>query len=96
MQNQFRNQQNYNPWTCGNHSHVLGQVVRGPDGVTGLSLYRQAVDVTAECPVDVDVIGLLTGDMADISCSICGATRTWFSGADAMERIIQRAQRRRG
>lgn len=66
------------PWRCGN-DHILGMVSVNGRGVRRLWLYRHAVDMKAESPVEVEVMGLLQGMMLEIKCDVdgCGCMRTW-------------------
>lgn len=72
------------PWVCrGNRQHMLGQVQD-----RRLYLYRQAIDLEAlELPA-VDVIGVVDGYM-DVRCSICGASRPWIPGPEAIRRMVR-------
>ena len=69
-------------WIC-KCGAVLGQI--GPDGngVPRLMLYRHAVDLTAERPEAVDVIGPLMGKMP-VRCDACGDVRVWWPSAPAV------------
>lgn len=73
------------PWACVN-GHIMGQVKRNRSGVRQLLLYRHAVDLDAEKPENVDLIGHLEGTMFDIRCDLCGAVRTWQIGKEAVEK----------
>ena len=82
------------PWKCP-HGHVLGLVerVRMENGlgqsrhISRLLLYRHALDPEQARPTEVDVIGALEGTMLRIRCDVCGETRTWMIGQDAIERL---------
>lgn len=76
-------------WMCPSKAHVLGLVKRNGRGIQQLLLYRNAVDLCAETPADVDVIGALNGEMIDVVCSVCGRTRTWVPGQDALDRLVE-------
>lgn len=76
------------PWMCSN-GHILGQVKRNGNGVRQLLLYRHAVDLSAEQPMDVDLIGFLEGSMFDIRCDLCGAVRPWEIGKEAVRRLVE-------
>ena len=82
------------PWKCENQ-HTLGQVRRNGSGVRQLILYREAVDPEAEHPEDVDVIAIVEGHVMDVRCSICGSTRTWVPGQEALARLLEQMSRRR-
>lgn len=75
-------------WTC-KQGHVLGQVKRNGRGIRQLLLYRNAVDLSAESPVEVDVMGYLEGTMEKIRCSCCGEVRTWEIGRETVEKVVE-------
>lgn len=90
-------------WKCPN-GHTLGVARREKIGgrwLTRLALYREAVDETAndgDSPSAPDVIAIVDGAAIDVQCSICGATRTWSVGQDALEHLLDvfyRAHRER-
>lgn len=70
-------------WKCPN-GHGLGVVIENGSGVRQLALYRDAVDIQAEIPEDVDVLGLVVGKM-EIRCSACGELRTWYPDSQTRE-----------
>jgi len=72
------------PWRCGN-DHILGMVIVSGRGVNRLLLYRNAVNMSAEMPEEVEVMGVLHGMMMDIKCDVpgCGCVRTWSEDARA-------------
>lgn len=74
-------------WQCRN-GHVLGQVKRNGRGIRQLLLYRRAVDLGAERPEEVEVMGYLEGTMERIRCSCCGEVRTWEMGREAVEKVV--------
>jgi hypothetical protein len=77
-------------WQCGN-GHVLGQVKRNGRGIRQLLLYRHAVDMTAESPEQVDIIGEIEGTVLRIRCDVAGCEeiRTWEIDKEAAQRVIQ-------
>jgi hypothetical protein len=77
------------PWNCKKCAATLGQVKRNGSGIRQLLLYRHAVSMDAEKPVDVDVLGALEGTMMDIRCDICGTVRTWEIGREAAQRVVK-------
>ena len=79
----------YKAWLCKN-GHVLGQVKRNGRGIRQLLLYRHAVDMKAEKPEEVEVMGYLEGTMEKIRCDVdgCGEVRTWEIGKEAAELVI--------
>ena len=79
-------------WKCQN-GHVLGQVMRNGDGVRQLMLFRQAI--RAGDMVDVDVMAMIEGYVADVRCSVCGRVRTWVPGEEALLRLMESIERMR-
>ncbi len=79
----------YKAWTCGN-GHVLGQVRRDGNRIRQLLVYRHAVDLSAEQPEEVEVLGYLEGTMMNIRCDVagCGAVRTWEIAREAIEKAV--------
>jgi len=84
-------------WKC-EHGHVLGVIRREAVSANGstyhatrLMLFRQAIDLDAGAMLDVDVIALIEGTTLDVRCSVqgCGATRTWWIGEAALERLME-------
>ena len=54
-------------------------------------LFRQALDETEDMKKG-DAIALIEGTTLDVKCSVpgCGCARTWWTGEDALERLIER------
>lgn len=75
-------------WQCKN-DHVLGFIVENGDGVTQLRLLRHAIDLKADAPEEVDVVGTLTGRMP-VHCDVCGDVRLWEVSARAALDLIAR------
>ncbi len=67
---------NVQAWLCRN-GHVLGMIKSSGNRRSLLELYRHAVDLNAESPAEIDVMGLLVGGMKDIRCDICNDVRIW-------------------
>lgn len=67
-------------WRCPN-GHVLGLVRRSTRRIRQLALFRQA-----NGPED-DVIAVLEGT-SDIVCSVCGYSRTWAPGEEAIRDLL--------
>jgi len=82
------------PWRCKNE-HVMGMVQRNGKGIRHLLLYRQAIDLGGEQPEDVDVMAVIEGYVADVTCSICGEVRTWVPGQEALTRLLEQVERSR-
>ena len=89
---------NLKVWKC-EKGHVLGLVRRDRNKtkeqrefwVSRLMLFRQALDETEDVEKG-DVIALIEGTTLDVKCSVpgCGCARTWWTGEDALERLIER------
>ena len=87
---------NLKVWKCGK-GHVLGLMRRDRNKtkeqrefwVSRLMLFRQALDETEDLKKG-DVIALIEGTTLDVKCSVpgCGCARTWWTGEDALERLI--------
>ena len=80
------------PWKC-QYGHVLGQVMRNGNGVRQLMLFRQAI--REGDMVDVDVMAMIEGYVADVRCSVCGRVRTWVPGEEALLRLMESIGRMR-
>lgn len=84
-------------WKCSG-GHVLGVVRRVAVSANGsttyhatrLMLFRDAIDLDAGAMLAVDVIAIIEGTTLDVRCSVCGAMRSWWMGADALERLVAR------
>jgi len=78
-------------WRCSS-GHVLGQVKRNGRGIRKLLLYRHAVDMSAEVPEQVDIIGEIEGTVLRIRCDVvgCDEVRTWEIGKEAAQRVVQK------
>ena len=90
-------------WRCG-HGHILGYiervrvVERGRElHETRLNVLRHAVDPDADDPAQVDVLAVIVGTTLDVTCDVCGCTKSWFIGEEAMARLLERSvSQRRG
>ncbi len=62
---------------------------------TRLLLFRQAIDQEPGYLQDVDVIAVIEGTTLDVRCSVpgCGASRTWWIGEAAMEKLMERTNK---
>ncbi len=71
-------------WLCKN-GHALGVIQWNGNKIPQLALYRHAVDMGADDPEAVDVIGPLMGKMP-VRCDVdgCGAVRFWDISVDAV------------
>lgn len=84
-------------WKCG-QDHVMGVTERvrvtlkvNESSIryftTRLLLFREAVDMTADVPAEIEVAG--TGDGRILSivwrCSVCGGIREWHPEKDVVE-----------
>lgn len=64
------------PFLCKDKKHRLGMIRWNGDGIPQLILYRRAVDLDADHPAEVDVIGTLSGSMS-VRCDICNEVKPW-------------------
>ena len=62
-------------WLC-KSGHVLGTVQWNGNKTAYLLLYRHAIDLKAENPESVEVIGPVLGQMP-VRCDLCDDVRTW-------------------
>jgi len=71
-------------WLC-KKGHVLGAIQWNGSKVPQLALYRHALDMQADEPEAVDVIGPLMGRMP-VRCDVegCGEVRFWDLSVDAL------------
>lgn len=81
-------------WKC-KQGHVMGQVRRNGSGVRQLLLYREAVDKDAQDILSPDVMAIVEGYAAEVTCSVCGCVRTWVPGQEAMDRLVAMVLRSR-
>ena len=75
---QFGGREKAKTWRCANE-HVLGVISYNGSGKPLLELYRHAVDLKADEPAEVDVIGVLSGGMRNIRCDVCWDVRVWHN-----------------
>lgn len=89
-------------WRCPN-GHVMGRVVRNGSGMRRLLLYREAEPGAdphpgplpireREVEFEPEVMAVVEGYVADVTCSVCGAVRTWVPGQEAIDRLIERVR----
>jgi hypothetical protein len=69
-------------WRCKN-DHILGFVQWNGDGLPQLKVLRMALDMQAEHPNEVDLIGPLSG-MMPVRCSICDDVQIWKISVDGL------------
>lgn len=89
-------------WCCDkNRDHILGVIervqvrVRRKDSTrlryftTRLSIFRNAVDMGAEVPDEIEVAGVVDGKMLNLTwkCSVpgCGSTKEWHPDVGVVE-----------
>lgn len=81
----------YKHWKC-RRGHLMGVIKRVRETLrvngktlrydaTRLLLFRQAVDISADVPAEIDVAGFGDGRVLSIvwRCSICGGIREWYA-----------------
>jgi hypothetical protein len=64
--------------------------------VDRLMKLRNAIDLQAEEPAEVEVDAEIEGTTYDIRCTVCGARRTWWMGEAALARFLEGRKRRIG
>lgn len=69
-------------WRCRN-KHILGFIRWNGNGLAQLMLLREALDMEAEHPDEVDLLGPLDGRMP-IRCSICDDVQMWSITVDSL------------
>ncbi len=69
-------------WRCKNN-HILGFIEWNGDGLAQLKVLRMALDMEAEHPNEVDLIGPLRG-MMPVRCSICDDVQVWRISVDGL------------
>jgi len=71
-----------------------------------LMLYRNAVSLNlttdpspslrlhrgGERAVEVDVMAVVEGYVADVRCDLCGMVRTWVPGEEALRKLLETAR----
>lgn len=70
------------PWKCKN-DHILGFIRWNGNGLPQLMVLREALDMQAEHPDEVDLLGPLDGRMP-IRCSICDDVQVWAISVDGL------------
>lgn len=70
------------PWTC-NAGHILGYIRWNGDGLPQLMLLREPLDMAAEHPDLVDLLGPLDGQMP-VRCKICDDIRFWEISVESL------------
>lgn len=73
-------------WKCKN-DHILGMIRWNGNAVPQLMLFRHAIDMNAEHPADVDVIGPLIGRVP-VRCELCDEVRLWEVSVDVLADLI--------
>lgn len=71
------------------NKHKLGLIRISGDGIPQLMVYRSAVDLNAEKPAEIDVMGPLQGLMY-VQCDICGDVRLWDASASSVAGLFLR------
>ena len=75
-------------WRCRNN-HVLGVISSNGSGIPQLMLYRHAVDLSAEQPEQVDVIGAVQGRVP-VRCDVegCNSVMPWEVSVEVMKHLL--------
>lgn len=69
-------------WRCKNR-HILGFIRWNGNGLPQLMVLREALDMEAERPDEVDLLGPLSGSMP-VRCSICEDVRVWAISVESL------------
>ena len=69
-------------WRCRNN-HILGFIRWNGDGLPQLMVLREALDMEAEHPDEVDLLGPLNGSMP-VRCSICDDVQPWKISVESL------------
>jgi hypothetical protein len=69
-------------WCCKNN-HILGFIRWNGNGLPQLMVLREALDMQADHPDDVNLLGPLTGRMP-IPCSICDDVQVWDISVESL------------
>lgn len=69
-------------WRCRN-GHILGFIRWNGNGLAQLMVLREALDMDAEKPDEVDLFGPLSGSMP-VRCSICDDVQVWRISVDGL------------
>jgi hypothetical protein len=69
-------------WHCKNN-HILGFIRWNGSGTPQLMVLRKALDMQAEHPDEVDLLGPLDGRMP-IRCSICDDVQVWSISVESL------------
>lgn len=76
------------PWTC-NNGHILGYIRWNGDDLPQLMVLRESMDMQADRPDEVDLLGPLDGRMP-IRCLICDEVRVWEVSAPTLVMLFRR------
>ena len=79
---------------CRDKKHRLGMIGWNGDGIPQLMLYRHAVNLDAEHPAEVDVIGPLEGRMP-VRCDLCDEVKLWDVSVEVLLAMIGRLDDKR-
>jgi len=82
------------PFLCKNKKDRLGMIAWNGDGVPQLILYRHAVNLEAEHPAEVDVIGPLEGRMP-VRCDLCDEVKLWEVSVEVLLAMVDRLDQQR-
>lgn len=70
------------PWTC-KHGHILGYIRWNGSGLPQLMLLREPLDMTADQPDVVDLLGPLDGQI-NVRCKVCDDLRFWEISVESL------------
>lgn len=77
---------NEKQWFC-KCGAALGMIQWNGDGIPQLLVYRHAVDMRAEKPAEVEVLGPLMGRMP-VECDVCSQVRMWWPSAQVILALL--------
>jgi len=82
------------PFLCRDKKHRLGTISWNGDGIPQLMLYRHAVNLDADHPAEVDVIGPLEGRMP-VRCDLCDEVILWDVSVQVLLAMVERLDHKR-
>jgi hypothetical protein len=74
------------PFTCKNH-HILGYIRWNGNDLPQLMVLRESMDMDAERPDEVDLLGPLDGNMP-VRCKLCDDVQVWRISVEGLLAIF--------
>ena len=78
------------PWTC-KHGHILGYIRWNGSGLPQLMLLREPLDMTADQPDVVDLLGPLDGQI-NVRCKVCDDLRFWEISVESLLVLVSEGE----